>query len=214
MRILIFGDSIAQGFFDSRGGWAQRLASNLHIKTANAMKHGEDFYVEVHNIGISGDTIDGLTNRLKSDMERRRLYKEPELIIIAIGTNDAILKDNKAVEDVYEFQEKVERLIDMTTDMTDKVLFVGIPPVDESQTDPWLFSSTGKQWKNNRLDLFEDTIKQAAELKDVEFVPVFNKFFETMEKGYELHADGLHPNDAGHELIYKLVKLKLDWMLI
>lgn len=213
MRVFIFGDSIVQGFFDSRGGWAQRLASALHMQTLKSMREDGGFYVEVHNLGISGDDVEGVINRIEIEVDDRRLYEDDDLIIIAIGTNDAILRDNIAIHDVYEFQEKLEKLVGIAKDITDKILLVGIPPVEESLTDPWEYSSSGKQWKNNRINLFEDTVKQVAINQDINFVPIHDAYLQAMSKGHKLHSDGLHPNDAGHELIYQSVKPILEEML-
>lgn len=213
MRVLVFGDSIAQGFYDSKGGWVQRLATDMHSKTLAAMNGGGDFYVEVHNLGVSGDTTEGVLDRIEAEIEARRLYDDEDIIIIAIGTNDVVLRDNTPIQDVYEFQEAYEALLKEASSLADKILCVGLPAVDESLTDPWKFSATGKQWKNNRIDLFEDTIKQAAERQDLSFVPIYDKYVSAMKAGKKLHSDGLHPSEAGHELIYQVVKPKLEELL-
>lgn len=213
MRVLVFGDSIAQGFFDSRGGWVQRLASDMHMKTLAAMHDGDAYYVEIHNLGVSGDTAEGVLGRMESEMSSRRLYQEDEIIIIAVGTNDSVLRDNTALEDVYDFQITYEKILETAKRHTQKILCVGLPAVDESMSDPWKFSSTGRQYKNNRLDLFEDTVKQVAGQADVAFAAVFDEFLAQLQEGNDLLADGLHPNDAGHELIYQMVKPKLEELL-
>lgn len=213
MRVLVFGDSIAHGFYDSRGGWVQRFASEAHMKTLESLNTGGSYSVEVHNLGVSGDTAEGVLHRMESEVESRRLYDETDVIVIAIGTNDAVLKQNVAQNDEYEFQQTLEEAIDTAKNLTDKVLCIGLPAVDELQSDPWKFSRTGWQYKNNRLDLFEDTVKQSAERKDVTFVPVFDQFKAQLDVGHDLLADGLHPNDAGHELIYQIVKPKLEELL-
>lgn len=213
MRVLVFGDSIAQGFFDSKGGWVQRLSSDLHMKTLTAMNSGDDYHVEIHNLGVSGDTAEGTLNRMESEMGSRRLYQEDEIIVIAIGTNDSALRGNVALEDVYDFQVTYEKILETAKHHAEKILCVGLPAVDESMSDPWKFSSTGRQYKNNRLDLFEDTVKQVAGQASVEFVPIFDVFLARLKDGSGLLADGLHPNDAGHELIYQIVKPKLEELL-
>lgn len=213
MRVLIFGDSIAHGFYDSRGGWVQRFASEAHMKTLDSMNNGGDYSVEVHNLGVSGDTAAGVLGRMESEVEARRLYEEKDVIIIAIGTNDAVLRQNIVQTDEYEFQQTLERAIDVALKLTNKVMCVGLSAVDESLSDPWKFSNTGRQYKNKRIDLFEDTIKQSAERKDIAFVPIFDQFKAQLASGQNLLADGLHPNEAGHELIYQIVKPKLEELL-
>lgn len=213
MRILVFGDSISRGFFGSKGGWVQRLATDLHIRTIDAMRHNRDFYAEVYNLGVSSDTAKGVIDRISSETEARRLHKEDELVVIAIGINDSILVGNKAQQDVYEFQENLEELVGKAEKLTKNIIFVGLSAVDEELTDPWEFSTTGKQYKNNRINLFEDTVKQVTIGKEVDFIPVHDKFLRDLENGHKLLSDGLHPNDAGHELIYQLVKPKIEEFL-
>lgn len=82
---------------------------------------------------------------------------------------------------------------------------MGLTAVDEELTHPWKHSPYREQWKNNRLNLFEDTIKQSTERKGVGFVPVHDKFLRMLTQDRNILADGLHPNNAGHEFIASLV---------
>lgn len=198
MRVYIFGDSIAQGYFDAqRGGWANQLAQ---VYQTEAMKDLDEEWVEVFNLGVSGDNAEGVLGRLKPEVEARRLSDDQECIILAIGINDAILRENRAVTEVYPFQETYEKLIDEALKLCPSVVCVGLSAVDEAQADPWRYSTSGKQWKNNRINLFEDTIKQAAGAKGVVFVPIHDEFLKLTQSRTML-ADGLHPNDAGHAFI-------------
>jgi lysophospholipase L1-like esterase len=107
--------------------------------------------------------------------------------------------------DVYTFQTLYEKLIDEALKLSPHVYCVGLTAVDEELTSPWTGSSTGKQWRNNRINLFEDTIKQAANRLSVPFIPVHDTFTSKIEAGDVLLADGLHPNEAGHEFISGIV---------
>jgi lysophospholipase L1-like esterase len=55
---------------------------------------------------------------------------------------------------------------------------------------------------------FEAAAQACAQRAGVSFVPVFAHF----GAGMSAH-DGLHPNDAGHQLIYELVRPALDRLL-
>ncbi len=212
MRILFFGDSIMQGFYDSQGGWAQRLINEYHAKSLDSLKQGKDT-VECFNLGISGDTATGILERFDNEFGARQLYEDENLVVIAIGTNDAILRENRALMDVYQFQETLEKLLDKVKSVADKALLVGLPAVDQSMTDPWIYSTTNKQWHNKRIDVFEDTIKQSAERMDMPFVPIYDRFKAELDNGRDLLSDGLHPNEAGHQLILELVKPELEKLL-
>jgi len=213
MRILIFGDSIAQGFFDSRGGWVQRLINDYHSQTLEEIDKQDGRWIECFNLGISGDTVQGVLDRLSNEVKARQLDDSDDIVVVAIGTNDSILRNNQAIMDVYEFQEILEKLLHQAKDLASKLLLVGLPAVDQSLTDPWAYSSTKKQWHNKRIDVFEDTIKQSAERIDLPFVPVYDRFKAELDNGRELLSDGLHPNEAGHQLILELVKPELEKLL-
>ena len=106
MRVLIFGDSIAQGFFDSRGGWANRVANAFH---QDALKNLNNDYPEVINLGVSGDTVENILNRIEDETDVRRSATKTYLVI-AVGMNDSLLVNNHAYEDEYKFQEQYEKL--------------------------------------------------------------------------------------------------------
>ncbi len=197
MRIFIFGDSIAQGFFDTKGGWATRLMIHYHQE---ALKNLSGEWTETFNLGISGDTAQGVLARIRNETEARRLLEDEECIVIAVGINDAILKDNRAVMEVNDFQEIYEEIIAEALKLCPRLICLGLTAVNESETDPWPYSRSGKQWKNNRINLFEDSIKQSTERKEVAFVPIHDEFLRR-NKEDALLTDGLHPNDAGHAFI-------------
>lgn len=211
MRILIFGDSIAQGFFDTQGGWATRIANHYHQQTLQTME--DDIWVDVFNLGISGERIEGLLDRLECEIKARQWKDDPMIVVLADGINDAVLENKAAVTDIYDFQEAYEKVIEKAKKFTDNIVCVGLTGVDEKLTNPWKYSSIETQWLNNRINLFEDTIKQSAARKDIPFVPIHDKFLRMLGQDRNLLADGLHPNDEGHELIASWVKPELERLL-
>jgi lysophospholipase L1-like esterase len=209
MRIFIFGDSITQGFYSSFGGWAQLIINDVHIKNSANLPDGslvDEVYNEIYNLGISGDTVDGILNRMSSEISARHLYQDKDVIVLAVGVNDAALAKNRVFKDEKDFEIEYEELVEEALTLTKNVICVGLSPVDEALTDPWKFSSTGKQWKNNRIDLFEDIIKQITVRNKVSFIGIFDSFMQELKAGSNLHSDGLHPNDGGHKLIADAVR--------
>ena len=59
---------------------------------------------------------------------------------------------------------------------------------------------------------FEESLRKFCIKNKLPQVQVFEKF-QAAQKDQELLADGLHPNDAGHQLIASLVKPELDKLL-
>lgn len=214
MRIFFFGDSITQGFYDPQGGWAQQLINEYHARTLVYELEGNGQYIEAFNLGVSGDTVEGVTERIDAEIMARHIYDDEDVIVLAVGVNDAILRQNIAVNEEYDFEAKVEKLVDKALSHTNRLLLVGLTPVDETLTNPLKSSRSGKQYKNNRIDLFEDIIKQVAGRKKIACVPIYDILRAELNKGTKLHADGLHPNDQGHDLIAELVRPKLRELTI
>lgn len=217
MRVFIFGDSITQGFYSSFGGWAQLIINDIHTKNSANLPDGDvenEVYNEVYNLGISGDTVDGIMDRMANEVSARHLYQDDDVIILAIGTNDASLANNMVFKDEKDFEIEYEDLVGSALSLSKNVICVGLSPVDETLTNPWKFSSTGKQWKNNRINLFEDIIKQITVRKEVDFIGIHDILINEMDAGRDLHSDGLHPNDLGHRLIADIVRPKIEELIV
>src|SRR5688500_14737658 len=112
MRVLVFGDSITQGFYDTHGGWVQRLANEYHSKTLQSMLDGEDLDRQIFNLGVSGDTSHEVLKRIENEIQVRQWRDDPMVTVIAAGINDARHEGTSVVMDVYEFQQTYDKIID------------------------------------------------------------------------------------------------------
>ena len=85
--ILCFGDSITQGYVDLEGGWTQRLRRRLDQETT--VPFGDTTFPAhaVFNLGVSGDTAEGLAARLERELAPRQLGDQT-IVVIAIGVNE------------------------------------------------------------------------------------------------------------------------------
>lgn len=100
MRFLVFGDNIAQGYFDNSGGWVVRVASHYQQM---ALDNPDSDWVMGFNLGVAGDTAEHVRARLEKETEARLEQDDPSVIILAVGINDSTLRDNIAVSDIYKF---------------------------------------------------------------------------------------------------------------
>jgi len=189
MNICIFGDSITYGAFDSeKGGWANRL--RLHLDSR------DDFEDEVYNLGISGDNTEGILERFDAEIK----FREPGFLIFAIGINDSqyVISENQNRVPVEKFEQNIKELISRAKKITDKILFVGLTPVDETKTTPipW---NIDKMYKNEYVEKYNNKIKEVCESEKVDFINIFSE----MAKGnYKtMLIDGLHPDSKGHRWI-------------
>lgn len=208
MRILIFGDSIVYGGWDSHGGWADRLKRDYHQKYIETKDHANHCH-QTLNLGIGGDTTDGLRKRIESEITARISPSWPLAIVISIGTNDSRgvdTPDNTQVP-AERFKENTQAIIDSARKFTDRILFVGCLPMEVEELP----------FKNlffNRSDIkrYDEIITEITRQNGVQKIETFDEFVQQdLSKLYS--HDKLHPNDAGHELIYSLVKPELDKLL-
>ncbi|MEK7481915.1 MAG: GDSL-type esterase/lipase family protein [Patescibacteria group bacterium] len=201
MRILVFGDSITYGVWDREGGWAQRLRKFLDEKTLIE----QDFYCLVYNLGISGDTSEDLLERFEFETKQRIKEKEDTVIIFSIGGNDATFIDNRNQYQISQdrFKENIQKLIKLAEKYASKILFVGLLPADESKTIPipW---APDKSYKNEHIVQYDKIIKSICRGNEIPFIDVFEEFINSDYKN--LLEDGQHPNSAGHQKIFEIVK--------
>jgi lysophospholipase L1-like esterase len=201
MIILIFGDSITQGYWDEGGGWADRVKAAVFAKDiANDLST----YHGVHNLGIDGNTAQRVLERFDSEVNARLQPNSDYAVIFAVGVNDTVTKNGNDGETTSsKYAEHLEALCEKASIVTSNIAFLNLSPVDESLTNPLPTSSTGKCYTNERIDSYNIEITRACEKFDCELINIADEFSKINDS--KLLADGLHPNTAGHEVIYNAV---------
>lgn len=189
MRVLVFGDSVAQGMWDGAGGWVQRVRTyydRQHVQT-----WGDE--PEIINVSVSGDRVNDLLLRMNQEVEARKWFKEPFGLVIAVGINDAALEHGKPVSDIKHFYKQLAELYKQAAKLSQHVLIVGLTTVDES-TD--VASDPAYAYTNQRITEYNTAIREVAEDCKLLYAPLDEKTTEP-----HLLSDGLHPNDMGHARI-------------
>src|SRR5690349_15490474 len=90
--LLLAGDSITYGFWDTQGGWAGRLRNFLDENCLSANDPATlntTRYIATYNLGIPGDTSRGLRERFEREAQPRLNSEQQTIVLIAIGTNDS-----------------------------------------------------------------------------------------------------------------------------
>jgi len=206
MRVLVFGDSIGHGLWDERGGWVQRLRSELD---ANFMQDFGGLYLDIYNLSISGDTSAGIVSRIEREIRARCWPGTPFAIIVAVGTNDAGV--SRVHTELEQYRENLQNIVESARSFSDNLLFAGLPPVDEKLTRPW-FADETVSFANDDLQVYERAAQEICAAQNIPFVPIFERF-QAEQLKQNLLSDGLHPNAVGHELIASLVRPELDNLL-
>ncbi|MDP2641526.1 MAG: GDSL-type esterase/lipase family protein [Candidatus Yanofskybacteria bacterium] len=196
MNILIFGDSIAWGAYDpEQGGWATRLRNYFEA---------QDKDIDVYNLGVSGNTIADLLSRIEVEAKAR----EPNLIIFAIGINDAqfIHSTNGLRVSLDEFQQNLAKLLSLANNFTEKIVFVGLTAVDESKTTPCPWKPD-KSYFNENIKRLDNAIEKFCESNKLKFISMDSVV------GNDDLIDGLHPNTKGHAKIFNRMRSEVESIL-
>lgn len=210
MRVLFFGDSVTQGFWDLEyGGWVQRVRRDYDKQS---VKNLAGRWFAFFNLGVDGGTTDSVVRRLSSEVESRRFQDDPYALVFQVGLNDTIFVEDEVMATPEQYRDELDVLISAARHYSDKILFIGLTPVEDKLCNPWPHTPGGICLNNERILQFEEVLRKVCIEKEMPCVQIFEKF--QVEQGkHELLADGLHPNDAGHQLIADLVRPQLDALI-
>ncbi|MFH1405170.1 MAG: GDSL-type esterase/lipase family protein [Patescibacteria group bacterium] len=197
MRIIIFGASITHGVSDTKnGGWAETLRREVE-------KEEGGYGISVYNMGVSAETTETLLKRFKPETIARQ--KDDMIIIFAIGTNDPAFLENKqgvwVEEDLYK--KNIKKLLEQAKEFSNKIMFVGLTPIDEKLTQP-MGARNNTYYYKKETKKYNDFLESFCKKNKIPFVELYNSF-----PSLELLDDGLHPNTEGHKFIYNKVEQKL-----
>ena len=152
---LFLGDSLIADY-----NWQERMA-----------------HFEIINYGVPGETTQGLLHRIPSITES---IKNPELILLMIGTNNLIIED-------YSFLESLRQIIVALTSKypTTEVITNSLLPCQL----PWL--------NMDALKRLNDMIEPMAQQTGSCYLNMFNKIAPTPEY---FQNDGIHLQPKAYEL--------------
>jgi lysophospholipase L1-like esterase len=188
-RIIAFGSSSVYGRGDPVGGG--------FIGRLRAWHEPQDQKNLVYNLGVGGDTSEGMLQRFLSECAFRR----PDLILLYPGLNDTRRTGSKIAENsvlIEKFRENIEKLIEYSLKLAPTIFISSFPP-DESRTTP--FQSN---WCYLHSDAAEYS-KACQEICNSRSVPYF-PLFESWSKGVDLlkiSVDGLHAGPEGHQKLFE-----------
>jgi lysophospholipase L1-like esterase len=174
--------------------------------------------IKIINSGIGGNTIlDGL-NRLQKDA----LSYNPDFIIVNFGLNDGMLKEKKKylndTEQLFykdnnwyyvtrvnidDFKYAYSKLINILKSKEIKILLLSINPTLDSF--PLSEDNNFKKKQKEIYEVYNERIIQIAANSDVDYIDLWEVFVLNNELERHIQEDGIHPNEAGLELIAESV---------
>ena len=159
------------------------------------------------NRGVSGDTILNIYARIVRDI----INIKPDYMSLLIGVNDVW----RGIDNDYGTgKERFEKVYDIVL----SELREELPDMKIMIMEPFLLEGTASvstPERPDRYDIFKkgvdeaaETARKIAEKYDCKFIEIQKHLDEVAKvKGSSyLSADGVHPSDAGHELI------KNEWL--
>lgn len=189
VSVCVFGASSTWGAWDSeKGGWVNRLRLFLEAN---------DYDVDVYNLGVSGDTTNELLERFEVEAEAR----EPAIILVSIGDNDACTSSANGKHKVLpeKFEKNIKRLIELARKFTDKIAFLGSKPIDEAKTMPVPWDREAF-YSSESLKEYDKMLKTLTKENNAEYIDISGLLsIKDLE-------DGLHPNEEGHRKLFGKVK--------
>lgn len=201
MRVLIFGSSITQGFWDLDGGWATRIRRHYDEKSMQDLENDNE--PTIFNLGVSADTSQNIVERFESETIARTRHNIKPVTVVEIGINDSMLEAGQEKVSLEDYKKNLELIIEAAERVSTQLLFVGLSACDETITTPVLWGDY--VYTNERIKMYEQAMKEVADSHNLTFIPVFEEFYAQIKSGNNLLADGLHPNASGHQIITDLV---------
>lgn len=201
-QIFILGSSSTYGVGGPNGGWADLIKQYLHQKMYEDDGVGEKY--ELFNFGKSGATIDFVKDTFPVQLKDYG-RQQKTIIIVSVGGNNSRAKEkpDNFVSTPEEYEKGMRDLLLSLKQNCDGLILVSSNEyVDEAKTNPKKNPLTGGQdyFTNARRQQFRDIVKQICKDIDVELVDIPVSKEKWVDK--YVYLDGLHPNRAGHKLIF------------
>jgi len=191
-NILVLGDSISDGFYDSEGaGWVGRLEKLLHMDAP--LMWG------MQNFSVSGDRIVDALYRLNGYLTT----KDTDYLFVTVGVNDIFRygSENAPVSMALELRHDYwDRLFKVAKPFVEKIFVFSLLPVNESLNGTFKDDfGTSLFNLNGDIETYNAEIKSWAEDHGAVFIDLYSRFYN---HGHEnLLFDDSHPNSEGHELL-------------
>src|SRR3989344_8144981 len=204
-QVFLFGDSITYGEFDTeQAGWAERLKKIAFEKQLK----GSD-WIAVYNLGIPGEHTNDFLKRFEREFEARKDPEEENFFVFAFGANDAAFLPDKREFQVplQQYERNIKNIIGISRRLhSKKIIFLTTTPVLEEILAK---SGRSKERKNEYIKKYNIALKRVCSDEGIDVVDVHGAYLKNGYEGF-FSPDGLHPNSAGHKLIFEIVRKHLS----
>lgn len=204
-NILIFGDSITTGEFDTLGGgWADRLKAYIFERRLSG---GVPKPIYTYELGIPAQDTAGLKGRILTEAKAREDDGEKSMVLLAIGINDSkVLKSTQQnLVPISDFESTYESILLELANNGFSCSVIGLTRANESapRVSDTLFV-------NSEIEKYDSVIQKLAAKHTLDYIPMADLFLDKPE----LLVDSVHPNAEGHRLMFERVREYLEKVYI
>ncbi len=214
MRVIVFGDSITQGYWGTDGGWVERIRKHYDSLQASDLEGRDE--PTIFNLGISADNSTNILERIESETIVRTRHGNLPIVIVQIGVNDSssesLPSDETVSLTIEKYEQNLKSIIEKAKPLSSKIIFVGLSACDETRTTPVTWGAF--HYTNEAIKNYENKMKDVAAEYNCEFIPVFEAFIEELNNGKDFLPDGLHPNNEGHAFMHEIIMKELVPLLL
>lgn len=191
---LFFGDSITYGEYDGVfGGWVDILKRYALQKFNEGSSESE---LILYNLGIGGETTEGLLKRLPHEMSARNAA-DRNIVFLGYGANDLAVKDGVQMVNNEHFKNNIVNAVQHAKQYAEEVYLVSILPLSDKVDG--IAAASGKLRTNTEVLLYNQILKSIADKHSVRYIDFHTLFLP--DKEILLSGDGIHPNEKGYGLM-------------
>lgn len=200
MKTILFqGDSITDASRIREDGY--HLGTGYAYLVSANLAYENPYEYKFLNRGIGGNRITDVYARIKSDIINLR----PDIMSLLVGVNDAWheVEEQNGVD-----PDKFFTIYDMMLDEIKKAL----PDLKMMIFEPYVLKGTltEEHWDELHAEVLKRAkkVEEIAKKHNIKFIPLQNLFDEVSKDAPSDYwtCDGVHPTQAGHELI------KREWL--
>ena len=217
VSICGFGDSILKGV-----SYDEKRERYIYLPNSFANIFAEKTGYKIDNYAKFGCTISKGENILDKISEKLPDYK---YTVLEFGGNDCDFQwaqvsehpkgDHLANTPLEDFVAKYSQIIDKLKEAGTRPILMSLPPLDPERYFTWISKNlSGKnilKWLGDVgqiyrwHEMYNLAVVKIAALKNTPLIDIREAFLA--QKNYKdlFCADGIHPNEAGHSLIYRSI---------
>ncbi len=194
---LFFGDSITYGEYDGVfGGWVDILKRHA-LQKYNEGSHE----LILFNLGIGGETTEGLVKRISYEMDARNAA-DGNIVFIGYGANDLAVKNGNQMVNPELFEQNILSAVQKARQYAEDIYLINIIPF--SQRVDGVVVASGKLRTNDEAVRYNMILKKIALEREGLYYIDFYAAFE-QDKELLLSPDGVHPNEKGYGMMAEMM---------